>query len=409
MSPQDRLRRRLRVILFCAVGLMSTGYIAAVSVSTLAARDLTGSALLAGLPAAVTVVSTAVGTSVLGAVVVRSGRRRSLILGVAAATVGAAIAAIGVFGGSLLVLLAGTAVLGFGNAASHLARYAAAELTEAAARGRAVSIVVWAGTIGAVAGPRLLEPTGDVALSMGGVEYAGGYLAAAVAMAAATVLYLVALRPDPSTLAVVEIPAAEPAPTPALGSVFARPAVQVALVAMVIGQVVMVLIMTATPIHVENMGHGLGHVGSIFSAHTLGMFAFAPLVGRVVDRIGSRTVIVVGAGGLIAAAVMAAVAPPHATGVLTGALFLLGLGWNLGFVAGSTLLSVSIEPEIRPLVQGRVDSAVWTASAVASFGAGFLLAGPGFTFVSYFGAGLVLLLVVVLAARGRSPAPVAVH
>lgn len=179
------------------------------------------------------------------------------------------------------------------------------------------------------------------------------------------------------------------------------------MASMVIGQVVMVLIMTATPIHIENSGFGLNLVGTIISAHTLGMFAFAPLVGRLVDRIGPILVIVAGAAILVVSSVMAAIAPSDATVLLGWALFLLGIGWNFGFVAGSTLLSVSIEPDGRPLVQGRIDSAVWGASAFASLSAGFLLAGPGYSFLSYLGAALVIILVVVLVTRGRQEVPAA--
>ena len=403
----DRTRTRLRWVLFAAVGSMTTGYIASITVATLAARAITGSELLAGVPGSLAVISTAVGTSTLGRIVVTSGRRRSLISGTATAVAGAALSAYAVFLGQFLVLIVGMSILGFGNAASHLSRYTAADLVSPERRGRALSLVVWAGTIGAVVGPRLLDPAGRIATEMGTSEYAGGYLAGSVAMSLALALFLVALRPDPSMLAVVddvifgenltEVP-------PAARVVFSRRPVQLALAAMVIGQLVMVLIMTATPIHVENNGFDLALVGSIISAHTLGMFAFAPLVGRVVDRVGAVPMIGAGAMVLVASAFLAATAPVATTPALTLALFLLGIGWNLGFVAGSPLLSVSVEPSIRPLIQGRVDSMVWGSSALASAGSGVLLAGPGYTFLSYLGAGLTMCLVAMLARHRLRPA-----
>ena len=407
-ATHERTRTRLRWILFAAVGSMTTGYIAAVTVATLAARSITGSELLAGVPGSLAVISTAVGTSVLGRVVVVAGRRRSLVLGTAAAVVGAAVAAYAVFVDSFLMLTIGMAILGFGNAASHLSRYTAADLVSPERRGSALSLVVWAGTIGAVVGPRLLGPAGSMATGMGTSEYAGGYLAAIVAMGVALGLFLVALRPDPSTLAVVDDEVfgdtVHAAPIVAR-DVFGRRPVQLALAAMVVGQLVMVLIMTATPIHVENNGFDLALVGSIISAHTLGMFAFAPLVGRIVDRVGAVPMIGASAIVLILSAVLAATAPASATTALTWALFLLGIGWNLGFVAGSTLLSVSVEPSIRPLIQGRVDSMVWGSSALASAGSGVLLAGPGYTFLSYLGAGFTLCLVAMLARHRLQPIP----
>jgi MFS family permease len=322
--------------------------------------------------------------------------------------VGAAVSVYAVFISGFVMLIAGMAILGFGNAASHLSRYTAADLVTPERRGSALSLVVWAGTIGAVIGPRLLGPVGDMASGMGTSEYAGGYVAAVVAMTLALLLFLVLLRPDPSDLAVVDddvfVHAPDASPVVA-ADVFSRRPVQLALAAMVIGQLVMVLIMTATPIHVENNGFNLALVGSIISAHTLGMFAFAPLVGRMVDRVGAVPMIGASAVVLITSALMAATAPASATFALTWALFLLGIGWNLGFVAGSTLLSVSVEPSIRPLIQGRVDSMVWGASALASAGSGVLLAGPGYTFLSYLGAGLTICLVAMLARHRLQPLP----
>ncbi|HSJ29241.1 MAG TPA: MFS transporter [Acidimicrobiia bacterium] len=390
-------RTRLRWILFAAVGAMSTGYLAAVTVSTLAARDITGSPLLAGVPAAVGTVSTAVGTAVLGRVVVSAGRRRSLLLGMTVATLGGVVAFLGVLWGVFAVLVAGMGVIGFGNAAAHLARYSAAELVEPARRGSAVSVIVWASTIGAVAGPRLLAPGGQMATELGAVEYAGGYLATALFMGLATVLSLVALRPDPSTLAIVDeevVAELDDVATP-----FRRPAVQMAVAAMVIGHFVMVLIMTATPIHVENSGFGLGTVGNIISAHTLGMFAFAPLVGRVTDRVGAVPMMWLGAGVLVAAGVVAAFAPHDSTVLLGWGLFLLGLGWNFGFVAGSKILTVAVEPELRPLIQGRVDSMVWGVGAAATIGSGILLDGPGYASTAFIGTALVGVLVWILITR----------
>ena len=400
-------RNRLRWTLFAAVGAMSTGYLAGVVVSTLAARQITGSALLAGVPAAVGTVSTAVGTNILGRRVVTRGRRWSLLAGMSTATAGGAVAFTGVLVGSFALLVLGMGVIGFGNAAAHLARYTAAELVEPHRRGSAVSMIVWASTIGAVVGPRLLDPVGGVAVELGAVEYAGGYLATLVFMGTATLLCLVALRPDPSSLAIVDekvVASLDHAQAP-----FGRPRVQMAVAAMVVGHFVMVLIMTATPIHVENGGFGLGTVGTIISAHTLGMFAFAPLVGRVTDRVGAIPMMWLGAGTLVAAGVIAALAPHDATTLLGWGLFLLGLGWNFGFVAGSTLLTVAVEPELRPVIQGKVDSMVWGVGAVATLSSGALLDGPGYASTAWIGIALVGGLAWVLISRRPRLAPLPTH
>lgn len=401
--PDESVRRRLTGVLFAAVALATTGYIAAVTISSLAARSMTGSPTLAGIPSAAAVLGVAAGTSALGQMVTRRGRRGGLVTGYAIATLGAAMATVAVVIDVFPMLVASMTVVGFGQASSQFARYTAADMVSAERRGSAVSLIVWAGTFGAVLGPRLLEPSGAVAERLTGHVYAGGYLTTFLFMGLATVLLAAALRPDPARLA--HVGETEEA-VAAAGVHRARdalriPAVQVALASMMVGQLVMVLIMTATPIHIEDSGFGLDLVGVIISAHTLGMFAFSPLTGRLVDRIGSYPVIASGAVMLVASGVMSASAPEDGTTLLGWSLFLLGLGWNFGFVGGSAVLSRATPVAIRPLVEGRADSAVWLTSGVASSSSGLLLAGPGFTALSVLGAaiGLVPLLAIALRAR----------
>jgi MFS family permease len=403
-TPPERVRKRLTRVLFAAVAAANTGYIAAITVSTLAATAITGSPRLAGLPSALGVVGTAAGTALWSQLAPTRGRRFGLIVGYLVATLGAVVAAGAVIIESYLLLVVGMAVLGFGQASSHLARYAAAELVDADRRGRAVSVIVWAGTIGAVIGPRLLEPAGAISERISGTVYAGGFLATGAFMAIATVVLDVFLRPDPSSIAVID----EPSPAVHLGGpatgALRHPGVQLAAVAMVIGQAVMVLIMTATPLHIEDTGFGLDWVGTIISVHTLGMFAFSPVTGRLTDLIGPVPMIAASALVLGVSAAMAATAPDGANILLGWGLFLLGIGWNFGFVAGSALLTASVAPEIRPIVQGRVDAAVWIASASASFSAGLVFDGPGYRSLGLIGGFMVALPVVALALRGRRAA-----
>lgn len=403
MTEADRTRRRLTAVLFAAVGLGTTGYIAAVTVTGLATRAITGSATLAGLPGAIAVAGTAIGTSVLSATVARHGRRPGLFAGYAAGAAGAGVAALGVVLSSLPVLLAGMAVLGFGQASAQLARYAASDMAPPGRRGSAVSWVVWAGTVGAIAGPALLDPAGRFAEGLGRSQYVGGYLLTIMGMTAAAVLYLVALRPDPSTLAGAEHDE-EVATGRSLGSLFALPRVQVAVVSMVAGQIVMVLIMTGTPLHIQDTGGGLEIVGLVISAHTLGMFALSPVTGRAVDLAGPVRVLVAAAITLVVAAVISASAPEEGTVLLTTGLFLLGVGWNMGFVAGSALLASGTPLDLRPRLQGAVDSMVWLGSGVASIASGVMLETMGYAALSIAGALLVIPPVAMLAARGRPAA-----
>jgi MFS family permease len=384
------VRRRLSITLFAGAGLGTTGYIAAVTVSTLAVQDITGSALQSGLPSALATAGSAIGTNAMSWLVPRLGRRNGLMLGYLLSALGAALAVWATSERRLWVLMVAMFFTGFGQASGHLARYAAGDMYPLERRAGAISLIVWAGTIGSVAGPALLDVSARTASRMGLPDLAGGYLATAVFMTLAFAIYAVALRPDPASLVIDETPRLGGGPI-RVREALTRPNVRLGLLALVIGQVVMVLIMTGTPIHIRNHGHGLDMVGLVIGGHTFGMFAFSPLTGRLANRFGRIPVIMAGQIVLLTAAVIAAITPVQATNVLVAALFLLGLGWNLGFVSSSALISEGLAPEVRARVQGLVDSATWASSALAAVSSGALLSVGGFQLLTMLGAALVLL------------------
>lgn len=407
-------------ILFGGAAVGATGFFAGLAVAPLAAEDLTGAVTWSGLPGAMGIVGTAIGATVVTAVLQRVSRRAGLTVGYLLGITGAVLAAVSLQAGSFPLLLVGAGLFGMGHASNQLTRYVVAELHDAAHRGRALGWIVWAGTIGGVVGPSLLAPAGRAAEAAGQPELAGPYVIGALAMTVVALAYQVVLRPDPGTLAVAEEPevATGPAPhagatatdrsgaespvePPVEGSVWQLPIVRVAIVVMVTGQVVMVWLMSMTPVHIRESGGDLGRVGLILSAHLFGMYALAPLAGWVEDRYGSLTAVGLALGTLAVAAVLAATAPVG--GVLMGvALFLLGLGWSFGFVAGSTMLARGVPAAVRPRVQGRVETAVWLASATGSLGAGLLLDVVGFVGLCALGlAALVLPTVFVLRQRPR--------
>ena len=397
------VRRRLTATLFGGAALGSTGYIAAVTVSTLVVDEMTGRATLAGLPNAIAVLGTAAGTSLLTRRLLERGRRPGLMTGYALGAVGAVGALAAAAWGSFALLLVAMAFLGMGNSSTHLARYTGAELYPPERRASALSMIVWAGTIGSVLGPTLLEPGGSVASARGFPELAGGYLITAVFMGAAFLLYYVALRPDPATLG---HEARTTDVRPAFDGAFRLPHVRMALAALIAGQVVMVLIMTATPLHIHHGGSDLGIVGLVMSAHTLGMFAFSPVTGRLADRFGRDRTVLAGMAVLALAAVLAAAAPAQSTPFLVVALFLLGVGWNLGFVSASALLTVGFSPEMRARVQGRADSITWVSSATASLASGIFFEMTDYRILALVGLALLVVPTIVVS-RNRAVAAVA--
>jgi MFS family permease len=398
------LRRRIVWTLFAVAALGSTGYISAVTAGTLVAAELAGTASAGGLPTTVTTIGTAAAASLLSLLMLRSGRRIGLLVGIAVGSLGGGVAFVAILAGSIPLFLLGSALTGSANGAAQLGRYVAADLAEPGRRARTIAVVVWGTTIGAVTGPNLVAPAGALAESFGLPALTGAYGLTVAFIALSFLIAWLFLRPEPYALA---DPDTDPAPgsevtRPSLAEMLRVPSVGVALVALVAGQAVMVLIMTMTPLHLTAHGHDLTTVGFVLSAHTFGMFALSPISGRLTDRFGSRSVIAAGLGTLGMAAVLSAMAPPDGGALLTLALFLLGFGWNLGFVAGSALLTADLGLAERTRIQGVADGLVWSTAALASLASGVVVAGASYALLGLIGVVMLVVPGVLLLARGGS-------
>jgi predicted MFS family arabinose efflux permease len=245
---------------------------------------------------------------------------------------------------------------------------------------------------------------GEFGESIGLPPYAGAYLLPVIFVGAAAILSFSMLRPDPYTLA--DRSALEEDDRHADGTsmerILRRPNVLVAIVALVTGQVVMVLVMTMTPLHMTQHGHGLTAVGLVISAHTFGMFALSPISGRLTDRFGSTRVVIVGLTVIAFSAVLSAAAPPEGGVLLFLALFLLGYGWNMGYVAGSTMLTAGLGLAERTRIEGVTDSLIWSSAAAASLSSGLVVAAAGYATLGLMGAALVVIPLWLLVARRRA-------
>jgi MFS family permease len=396
----EAARLRSRIALFIGVGFGSTGYIAAVTVAAIVGQDLLGNATLAGLPGATVVLGAAAGSVLLSAIMARRGRRIGLTLGYLLSVLGAVIATLAVVARSFPLLVVGTFLIGFGNSANNLSRYAAADLVPTKRRPVAIGLVVWAATIGGVVGPWLVPLAQGFASKLGLPPLAGPYLVPVAFVAIAAALSFVLLRPDPFSLADESAqPDEAPESRVPIGTILRRPIVIAAVAALVGGQATMTLIMTMTPLHLTAHGHGLDAVGLVISGHVAGMFALAPLSGWITQRAGSVRTIFLGAAVLISASLLAALAPPESESLLFVALFTLGFGWNLGFVAGSSLLSSGVSLAERARVQGAADAVIWSTSALASVGSGLVVATAGYTMLGLLGVAIVIGPTMLLLSR----------
>jgi len=336
-----------------------------------------------------------------------TGRRLGLSLGFVLGIVGALLAGAAVMTASFPLFLFGLAVMGASRAAGDLARYAAAEMYLTAERGRAISRVVLGGTVGAVLGPAIVGPMGELAKSIGAPELAGPWFASAALFALGALLLFLFLSPDPRDIGrhlAAQETEQQPENTPVRGwgELLRLPAVQTALAAMILGQAVMVMLMTMTALHMRGHQHSLGDISIVISLHTLGMFGPSLFSGQLVDRWGRAPVIGAGAALTILSCILAPLSTE--TWVMGTALLLLGLGWNFCYVAGGALLTDVLTPAERNHGQGSTDLVINLISASGSLGSGLLYASAGFALIAWVGLGLTLiplLLAASLAARQR--------
>ncbi|WP_345771445.1 MFS transporter [Geodermatophilus normandii] len=407
----ERVQRRTVGVLSGAVALGGLGITVGITVGGLLARDVAGTDAAAGLGQTAGVLGAAVLAVPLARLSDRAGRRVGLAAGYAVAVGGAVLTVVAAALSSLPLLLAGLFAFGAATACSLQARYAAADLAVPERRGRALSLVVWATTVGSVVGPNLAGPGADLGRALGLPALGGGFVLAAAVLAVVAVGLQLALRPDPLLLARRLRDGAGPAPVrprratrSALAAVWADPGGRLGIVAVVVSHAVMVGVMVMTPVH---MGHAGGHddattlrlVGLVISVHVAGMYLFSPLVGLLADRVGRRATVAVGGLLFLAATAIAGTAPPEATARLSVGLLLLGVGWSCGLIAGSTLVTESVSAEVRPTAQGGTDLLMGLGAAVAGAVGGPLLAVGGFGLVAGVSAALVVPLALVWIRR----------
>lgn len=400
VEPPEQ-RQVLRTLVAAQV-LSGAGLAAGITVGALLAEDMLDSDSLAGVPAALFTVGSAGAAAVVGRISNARGRRWGLGLGYATGATGAALIVLAASLGSVALLLPALLVYGAGTATSLQARYAGADLAAPDRRGRAVSTVLVATTVGAVIGPNITSTTGDLADGLGLPRLAGPFLLAAVAYGLAGAVLLARLRPDPLLLARARAGEGDAAVDDA-GDGPARVERGVVLggLGMVAAQLVMVAIMTMTPVHMKDHGHGLGAAGAVIAAHVAGMYLLSPVTGRLVDRIGARAVALASGATLAMAGLLAATVPTGSVAGLAVALAVLGIGWNLGLVSGTAIVTDAVPLAVRARTQGAVDLCVALAGAGGGLGSGAVVAATSYSTLALGGAVVAVVVVPVVAAAAR--------
>ncbi|MFJ3307630.1 MFS transporter [Streptomyces sp. NPDC086549] len=397
-------RRILRVLVASQI-LSGAGLAAGVTVGALLAQDMLGTTSLAGLPSGLFTAGSALTAVAVGRISQARGRRPGLALGYLTGAIGS----VGVITAAVLdnpaLLFIALFVYGAGTATNLQARYAGADLAAPGHRARAVSTVLVATTLGGVAGPNLAAPTGDFAERLGIPALAGPFLLSGTAYALAALVLGIWLRPDPlltaRTLAEAEqrtTSTTEPA-SPADES---RGGVVLGALVMVLTQLVMVAIMTMTPVHLHDHGHGTAASGLVIAIHIAAMYMPSPLTGRLVDRHGPTKIAAASGLTLLAAGVLAATAPGDSVALLALALALLGLGWNLGLVSGTAIITDTVPLATRAKTQGLVDVSIALAGATGGISSGIVVAAAGYPVLALTGGVLALAVLPAIAATASS-------
>lgn len=430
-----RVQQRTVALLAAAQVFGGIGAGATVSIGSILAVELSGSSAWAGVVATAMTLGAAVAAVPLAALADRRGRRISQVAGLSTALTGTALLVLATVTGLFPLLLLGAAGIGVGSAASLQARFAAVDLATAEHRGRALSTVVWAVTVGAVAGPNLIRPGAAVGVALGLPATAGPFIISGTGLLLAIVVVFAGLRPDPLQLA-RELadtgprnPARTEKPVKTKGSlargfraIQGSAGARLAVAAVVAAHAVMVGIMSMTPLHLQHVVEGpaatdAGHhaspdalviIGFTISLHIAGMYALSPVMGWLTDRAGRIQTIMIGFALLLGAAAVAGLGQDSTAAVAVG-LVLLGMGWSAATVSGSTLLAESVDPDSRVVVQGVSDMLMGAAGAVGGAVSGLVLSQAGYAGLNMLGALIAGVLLAVaflsLAARRRQSAP----
>jgi len=408
LTDRDRqaIQRRTLGVLFASSifsrAAMTIGFV----VAALLMEEILGSSTWAGASTAAITVGTAFSASALAAYMNRNGRRPGLTLGYVIAVVGGAVAVFGAARLSLIPYLLGLVLIGVGQGGTNLARYAAADLAAPSARSKAISYVVFASTVGAVGGPGLAGLAGDIGQRWGYDELVGPFGFAALFFAGGGLIVWLGLRPDPLVVAggtTQDLSKPKPSVGRSMAVIWADPHARLALAGLVVSQAVMVMVMAMTPLHMKEHGHSIGLVGWVLSAHTAGMFAFAPLAGWVSDRFGRIMALIIAGGVLVVATAITALAGDAPALLMFPGLYLLGLGWSFGMVASSALLTESVPAEEAVSAQGTADLVTSFASGVGALGSGLVFTMAGFHILSGIGIVASGLLLVAAYVRSRFP------
>lgn len=404
-EKQKSLYKRTLFVVSVSQILGGAGLAAGVTVGALLAQQMLGTDAYAGIPSALLTFGSAGAALFVGRLSQAFGRRTGLATGFMLGGLGAIGVIMAAIINSILLLFVSLLVYGAGSATNLQARYAGTDLANSKQRATAISITMVFTTFGAVAGPNLVNVTGKFATSIGVPSLAGPFILGAAAYISAGLVLFILLRPDPFVIArAIEATKQESSEKGYLAATEItdnKRGIIVGATIMVLTQMVMVAIMTMTPVHMMHHGLDLRAVGLVIGFHIGAMYLPSLVTGVLVDKLG-RTAMAIAAGiTLLLAGLIAAFAPGDSMILLVIALSLLGLGWNFGLICGTTLIVDSTGTSTRAKTQGTVDVLIALSGATGGAMSGIIVAGTSYLTLSLVGGILSLFLIpVVIWSRG---------
>ncbi|MGE7184491.1 MFS transporter [Peribacillus sp. NPDC006672] len=404
-EKQKMLYKRTLIIISISQIFGGAGLAAGITVGALLAQQMLGTDAFAGLPSGLFTLGSAGAALIVGRLSQRYGRRTGLTAGFMIGGLGAIGVITAAIINSVFLLFASLLIYGAGTATNLQARYAGTDLANNKQRATAISITMVFTTFGAVAGPNLVNVMGDFALSIGIPSLAGPFILSAAAFILAGLVLFVMLRPDPLVIArTIEASNQESnriEHSTDTEQIENKRGIIVGATIMVLTQIVMVAIMTMTPVHMRHHGHNLGEIGLVIGFHIGAMYLPSLVTGVLVDKFGRTAMAIASGATLLLAGLISAIAPGDSMILLVIALSLLGLGWNFGLISGTALIVDSTETSTRAKTQGTVDVLIALSGASGGALSGMIVAGSSYTTLSFIGGLLSLLLIpVVIWSRG---------
>ncbi|MGG0791433.1 MFS transporter [Peribacillus sp. FSL P2-0133] len=404
-EKQKMLYKRTLIIVSISQIFGGAGLAAGITVGALLAQQMLGTDAFAGLPSGLFTLGSAGAALIVGRLSQRYGRRTGLTAGFMIGGLGAIGVITAAIINSVFLLFASLLIYGAGTATNLQARYAGTDLANNKQRATAISITMVFTTFGAVAGPNLVNVMGGFATSIGIPSLAGPFILSAAAFILAGLVLFVMLRPDPLVIArTIEASNQESKRiehSTDTEQIANKRGIIVGATIMVLTQIVMVAIMTMTPVHMGHHGHNLGEIGLVIGFHVGAMYLPSLVTGVLVDKFGRTAMAIASGSTLLLAGLVSAIAPGDSMILLVIALSLLGLGWNFGLISGTALIVDSTETSTRAKTQGKVDVLIALSGASGGALSGMIVAGSSYTTLSFIGGLLSLLLIpVVIWSRG---------